>query len=159
MNSVGTNLQCRSDVASEAVAHHKQFGRRHLQFGAKIMISLLRLVAHDADHIEERCKSRTAQLVLLVEQFALGEDSQAVSTCAMFISLVVQIAQSLFNALKRCGINVKQTLSQLHYSANDIASYCSTTHPHRILYKRDSESLAAVAHVSHVRRLGSEENR
>lgn len=29
----------------------------------------------------------------------------------MFISLVVQIAQSLFNALKRCGINVKQTLS------------------------------------------------
>ena len=79
--------------------------------------SLLRLVAHDADHIEERCKSRTAQLVLLVEQFALGEDSQAVSTCAMFISLVGQIAQSLLNALKRCGINVKQALSQLHYSA------------------------------------------
>ena len=142
MHGVGANLQRRGDVATEAVANHKQLGWRHLKVGAQMVISLLGLVAHDAHHIEERRKPRTAQLVLLVEQFAFGEYSQPVSACAMCVGLVVQIAQRLFYALKRCGIEVKQTLSKFHYASDDVARNSTMTHPHRILYKRDSESLA-----------------
>ena len=78
----GSYLQGGRNVALEAVAHHHQLLRTHLQLLAEMAICLRRLVAYDAHHIEISLQARTPQLVFLVHQLALREDCQAILSIA-----------------------------------------------------------------------------
>ena len=74
VDSPGSDGEGRGDVALQRVAHHQQLVGLDIQLAAQVEELFLALVAGDLHVVEVWGQPAALQLVLLVEELALGED-------------------------------------------------------------------------------------
>ena len=75
----GAGLQRRQDVGAEGIAGHRRLGRAGAVAGEDPRVGGGVLLADDLDRREQVAQARGGQLLLLVQQVALGDQHQAVA--------------------------------------------------------------------------------
>ena len=99
---------------------------------------------------EVRLQSRARQLVLLVEQFALGEHHQAVA-------LAEQLLQCVLNARQGRAGKLQQAVALLQYGVDGGGGHLVAADAHGRLKHAQCEGFHAVAQQRHVLALGGKE--
>ena len=152
VDGVGASLKGGGDVGTERVAYHERLFRGYAEVLAELAVRLLGLVG-DGLHVREiGLQSRAVQLVLLVEQLALGEDDEAVA------ARLRQLAQGGFDLRQRRGGEEQQLASQGEQLHDDVAGELLAADAYGILDERQGEGLGAIACQGQVTALGGKES-
>ena len=138
-------------VALQRVAHHEQLGGLDAQAGAELAELGLALVAGYLSVVEVVLEPAALQLVLLVEQLALGEDDEPVG------GVLPEPLKGMLHAGQRGAGKLHERIAVLQQLAEGLSGHGALTHAHGRLEDGEGEGLHAVTQQPHVLALGGEE--
>ncbi len=147
----GTCDEGWSNVGTEGVADHEGLLGGYVEVLAELAVFTLGLVGHGLHVGEILLKTGTLELGLLIHEFTLGEDDEAV------LAAVSKLFQRFFDFRQWRGGETQQLLAELYESHDDIARQLLVADAYGILDKGEREGLGAIAGERQVLALGGKE--
>ena len=152
----GTDMERRSDVRLERIAHHEQLFGTDGKMAAQGEEICILLVGCDSHPVEQGSQAGAVELVTLVEQVALGEHRHA-QRQVVGVNPSSQFLERLFHLRQRVGRQVEQAIAALNQIVDGSSADFGMTHADGRLDDREDVGLAAIAGEGQVLRLGSEQ--